>query len=52
MKIKKYILPYSTEDIEFVNNQIMNQLSYEVLNLKFRNRGFKFKGNYNSSIKK
>lgn len=26
MKIKKYILPYSTEDIEFVNNQITNIL--------------------------
>ena len=30
----------------------MNQLSYEVLNLKFKNKGFEFKGNYKRSIKK
>ena len=38
--------------IKYVNNLIMNQLSYEVLNLKFKNKGFEFKGNYKRSIKK
>jgi nucleoside-diphosphate-sugar epimerase len=37
--------------IKFVNNQIMNQLSYEVLNLKFKKKGFQFKGGHESSIK-
>jgi UDP-glucose 4-epimerase len=38
--------------IKFVNNQIMNQLSYEVLNFKFKKKGFKFIGDHEKSIKK
>jgi UDP-glucose 4-epimerase len=39
-----------TIKIKYVNNQIMNQLSYEVLNTKFKNKGFKFTGNFKKSI--
>lgn len=38
--------------IKYVNNQIMNQLSYEVLNKKFKNKGFVFNGNLQKSISK
>tara|TARA_B100000965_G_scaffold403188_1_gene430739 strand:+ start:2179 stop:3114 length:936 start_codon:yes stop_codon:yes gene_type:complete len=38
--------------ISYVDNKIMNQLSYEVLNNKFINKGFKFNGSLNKSIKK
>ena len=37
--------------IEYVETNIMNQLSYEVLNKKFINQGFEFKGNINTAIK-
>ena len=37
--------------IEYVETNIMNQLSYEVLNKKFINQGFEFKGNINTGIK-
>lgn len=36
--------------IEFVNNKIMNQLSYFVSNDKIKDLNFKFKGNLNKSI--
>ncbi len=38
--------------IKFVSNKIMNQLSYDVQNTKFKAKGFKYKGNINLSIKK
>jgi UDP-glucose 4-epimerase len=37
--------------IDFVSNKIMNQLSYEVSNLKFIKTGFEFNGNLNDGIK-
>lgn len=36
--------------IEYVDSQIMNQLSYEVLNKKLINRGFVYTGSINKSI--
>jgi nucleoside-diphosphate-sugar epimerase len=39
-------------DINFVKTKIMNQLSYDVANDKFKNLGFTFKGNHTTSIKK
>lgn len=38
--------------ISYVSNKIMNQLSYEVLNNKFIDKGFKFNGSLKNSIKK
>ena len=38
--------------VKFVNNKIMNQLSYDVSNKKFQELGFKFNGNLDRSIKK
>lgn len=38
--------------IKYVNNQIMNQLSYEVLNNKFENKGYTVSGNFQKSISK
>jgi len=46
--IRKYI-PDLT--IEFVDSKIMNQLSYEVSSLRFREKGFKFMGKIDRSIK-
>ena len=37
-------------EIEFVENKIMNQLSYEVSTEKFRKTGFTYKGDLESSI--
>ena len=37
--------------IKYIDSKIMNQLSYEVLNDKFINEGFIFKGNYKIGIK-
>ena len=37
--------------LRFVNNKIMNQLSYEVSNDKFKKKGFKFRGNMKKAIK-
>lgn len=37
-------------DIESVDSEIMNQLSYEVSNLRFKNRGFEFTGSVAKSI--
>jgi nucleoside-diphosphate-sugar epimerase len=37
--------------INFVDNAIMNQLSYEVLSLKFQDKGFEFQGTIEGSIK-
>lgn len=37
--------------VEFVNNKIMNQLSYEVSSSRFQNTGFLFKGNLTNGIK-
>jgi UDP-glucose 4-epimerase len=39
-------------EISFVDNKIMNQLSYEVDNTKIINKGFCFKGDLNSGIKR
>jgi UDP-glucose 4-epimerase len=38
-------------EIDFVNNQIMNQLSYKVLCDRFKSKGFVFSGNLNRGIK-
>jgi len=38
-------------DIEFVDNRIMNQLSYEVLCDRFKSKGFIFSGNLKRGIK-
>jgi UDP-glucose 4-epimerase len=43
-------LKYPNLKINFVDNQIMNQLSYEVSNLKFTNTGYVFNGNLKNSI--
>jgi len=40
----------NTVEISFVENKIMNQLSYEVSNEKFKNIGFSFYGNINNGI--
>ncbi len=37
-------------DIQYVDNKIMNQLSYEVLNQRFRKQGFEFTGQVKKSI--
>lgn len=37
-------------DIEYVDTEIMNQLSYEVSNLHFKRQGFKFTGSIEESI--
>lgn len=47
-EIRKFI---PNIDIAFVDNKIMNQLSYEVSNKKFKNTGFQFKGSINDGIK-
>jgi len=36
--------------VEYVDTKIMNQLSYEVLNLRFREKGFKYTGNLEQGI--
>jgi nucleoside-diphosphate-sugar epimerase len=38
-------------DIEYVDTEIMNQLSYEVSNRRFSNQGFEFTGSIEKSIK-
>ena len=38
-------------EIEYVDAEIMNQLSYEVLNQRFSNQGFEFTGSIEKSIK-
>ena len=38
-------------EIEFVDNRIMNQLSYEVLSNRFESKGFVFSGNLRRGIK-
>lgn len=45
--IKNYV---EKLEIAFVDNKIMNQLSYEVDNRKFANKGFKFSGNLSNGI--
>ena len=45
--IKQYV---SHLDIEYVDTEIMNQLSYEVLNQRFIEKGFKFTGSIKKSI--
>jgi nucleoside-diphosphate-sugar epimerase len=37
--------------VQFVDNEIMNQLSYEVANEKFSKKGFEFKGDLNRGIR-
>lgn len=48
-KIKSFI---PSLKIQFVESEIMNQLSYEVSSEKFKNTGFKFKGNFHDGIEK
>jgi hypothetical protein len=36
--------------IEYVDTEIMNQLSYEVLNERFKMKGFEFKGSIERSV--
>ena len=38
-------------DIEYVDTEIMNQLSYEVLNRRILDKGFEFSGSIEKSIK-
>jgi nucleoside-diphosphate-sugar epimerase len=45
--IKKYL---DKVEVSFVENKIMNQLSYEVSNKKFIKKGFSFTGNINSGV--
>jgi len=45
--IKKYIPDLS---IEYVDTEIMNQLSYEVLDKRFRDHGFSYRGSVQESI--
>ena len=45
--IKKYIPKI---DIEYVETQIMNQLSYDVSNQRFKKQGFKFRASMEDSI--
>ena len=37
-------------EIEYVDAEIMNQLSYEVSNLRFTKQGFQFKGKVKDSV--
>ena len=37
-------------DIQYIDTEIMNQLSYEVLNRRFKKQGFKFTGSVKKSI--
>jgi nucleoside-diphosphate-sugar epimerase len=37
-------------DIQYVDTEIMNQLSYEVSNLRFKKQGFEFKGSVEKTI--
>jgi UDP-glucose 4-epimerase len=46
--IKKFV---PNLEIEFVDNRIMNQLSYEVMCDRFKSKGFVFSGNMNRGIK-
>jgi hypothetical protein len=39
-------------DIEYVDAEIMNQLSYEVSSLRFTKQGFQFKGKVEDSVHK
>jgi len=41
-------IPYL--DIQYVDTEIMNQLSYKVLNLRFKKQGFEFKGSVEKTI--
>jgi len=43
-------IKYPKLKINFVDNQIMNQLSYEVSNSKFKDTGFVFEGNLKNRI--
>jgi UDP-glucose 4-epimerase len=43
-------IKYPRLKINFVDNQIMNQLSYEVSNSKFKDTGFVFEGNLKNRI--
>jgi len=45
--IKQHISQLS---IQYVDTEVMNQLSYEVLNLRFKKQGFEFTGNVKKSI--
>ncbi len=45
--IKQYIPQLN---IQYVNAEIMNQLSYEVSNLRFKEQGFEFSGSVDKSI--
>ena len=36
--------------LEFVDHEIMNQLSYEISNKKFMNKGFQFESNIEEEI--
>ncbi len=47
-KIKKYV---TEVDIQFVDTEIMNQLSYEVLNNRFKDTGFTVSGSIEENIK-
>ena len=46
--IKKYVPQL---DIQYVDSEIMNQLSYDVSNLRFEKQGYKFKSSVKQSIR-
>lgn len=48
-RIEKYL--GQRVEIHYVDNAIMNQLSYEVSSRKFQDKGFKFQGSVEGSIK-
>ena len=45
------ISKYTKINIKYVDHEIMNQLSYNVLNEKFRSTGFNFEENVSTTIK-
>ena len=46
-RIRRYV---PRLDVQFVDSEIMNQLSYEVLSRRFMEQGFRFNGSVDSSI--
>ncbi len=47
--IQRYV---PDQEIKFVDTEIMNQLSYDVLNQRFRDLGFEFRGDLDTGIRK
>ena len=49
--IVKYIKNFKKIRIKYVDSYILNQTSYNVSNLKFKNLGFNYKGDIKKQIK-